>query len=361
MLKKAKQKRKSQEAIMGGKITGSMGHVMVMAFIVFGVALMFADFAKTGENPTTDPAGVSAAQQNTDPAYFVTPAHGPSWLKHLGIFNLRFTAMGQVGGYGPPPASAREEPRFPVQRMPPWGPGGMGTGGMMGRSYANYRFSPYELKRMMNEKFLLAGVDLYRLNCQSCHGPNGNGSPPEIPSIIGPVQATSPGLVEERMKKSGRPIDEKAAKELAVQAEQSIRERLQNGSKKMPPFRHLDKEEVNALMQYLQHHVGAPESEGKELLVTQSVARVGEHLVKGTCQICHDATGPGVGGMGMMRGIIPSLASFPYEQSMQSLVWQVELGSRPMMMGGQRMPAYPYITKDEAAASYLYLVQHPPY
>jgi hypothetical protein len=32
-----------------------------------------------------------------------------------------------------------------------------------------------------------------------------------------------------------------------------------------------------------------------------------------------------------------------------------------MMMGGQRMPAYPYITEDEAAASYLYLVRYAPY
>ena len=63
----------------------------------------------------------------------------------------------------------------------------------------------------------------------------------------------------------------------------------------------------------------------------------------------------------MMGGIIPSLASFPWEQSMQSLVWQVELGSRTMMMDGPRMPAYPYITANETAASYLYLMQYPPY
>jgi hypothetical protein len=68
-----------------------------------------------------------------------------------------------------------------------------------------------------------------------------------------------------------------------------------------------------------------------------------------------------VGRMGMMSGVIPSLASFPYEQSMQSVVWQVEFGSRRMMMGGQKMPAYPYITADEAATAYLYLVQYPPY
>jgi mono/diheme cytochrome c family protein len=239
---------------------------------------------------------------------------------------------------------------------------GMGRGGMMGGGYSNRRLSSYELEKLMNAKFLLAGVDLYRLNCRACHGPNGDGAPPEIRSVIGPVQGTSPSLIKERMKKMGRPIDDELAKELAAQAEQGIRDRLHKGGEKMPPFMHLDREEIDTLLQYLQKHVGAPESKGKEILVTQSVARVGEHLVKGTCQTCHDATGPGRGQMmGMMSGIIPSLASFPYEQSIQSIVWQVAQGSRPMMMGGQRMPAFPYITNDEAAASYLYLVQYPPY
>jgi mono/diheme cytochrome c family protein len=338
-----------------------IGSVTMMAIIVLAVVLVSANFAKMDENPTAGQAGMSATQQNTRAVYSVTPAHGPSWLKHLGIFNLRSTAMGEMGGYEPPPSSAREEPRFPVGGSPPRNPIGMGAEEMRRGFYPNYRFSPYELERMMNEKFLLAGVDLYRLNCRSCHGPNGDGLPPEIMSLIGPVQGTSPTLIEERMKKLGSPIGGEMAKKLAAQAEESIRDLLQKGGEKMPPFKHLEREEVNPLMQYLRQHVGAPESKGKEILVTESVARVGEHLVKGTCQICHDATGPGIRGMGMMRGIIPSLASFPYEQSMQSLVWQVESGSRPMMMGGQRMPAYPYITNDEAAASYLYLVKYPPY
>ena len=128
----------------------------------------------------------------------------------------------------------------------------------------------------------------------------------------------------------------------------------------MPPFRHLKGQEINALMQYLRRHVGDPDSKGKDILVTESVVRVGEHLVKGTCSICHDATGPGMGRMGMMRGVIPSLASFPWEQSIQRVVWQVEFGTRGMMMGGNRMPAFPYITPEEAVASYLYLLKYPP-
>ena len=343
--------------------TASVTGPVIIGIITLAMAVLVL---AANENPVGDLSpgrpGVSGNQQDPKVAYVVTPVIGPSWLKLLGIFNVNFTAMGHMGGDGPPPPSPRVEPNFPVEEAPPRRRMGMGMGGMMGRSYSNQRFSPHELEQMMNEQFLLAGIDLYRLNCQACHRPNGEGAPPEIKSLIGPVQGTSPSLVEERMKKMGRPIGAELAKELAAQAEQGIRERLQNGGQKMPPFRHIDTQEADALLQYLQQRVGAPKSKGKEILVPQSVARVGEHLMKGTCHICHDATGPGRGSMmGMRRGIIPSLASFPYEQSMQSLVWHVAQGSRPMMMSGLWMPAYPYITKDEAAASYLYLLRYPPY
>ena len=328
--------------------------VLIGILIVFTVAFIFAEKGEARKSKVKD-------KQTLDPADVVTPVHGPSWLKRLGIFDIRASAMGEMGGYDPPPPSPRKEPEFPVSTARYGNSMGMGMGGMMGRSYSNYRLSPAEAERLMGERFFLAGSDLYRLDCRSCHGPDKNGLPPEINSLIGPFQGTSAALIETRMKKLGRPVGAEMAKELASQAEENIRQRLQNGGKKMPPFRHLDRKEVDALFHYLKAYVGAPESKGKEILVMQSVSRTGEHLVKGTCQICHDATGPGVGRMGMMRGIIPSLASFPWEQSMQSIVWQVELGSRRMMMGGQRMPAYPYITAQEAAAAYLYLLQYPPY
>jgi mono/diheme cytochrome c family protein len=342
------------------RVAAFIGPVLTGIFIIFMALLVFADNGKPRDSQSAGQSGVSN-KQIAEPGGVVTPVHGPSWLKQIGIFDIRATAMGERGGYDPPPPSPRKEPEFPVETERSGNPMGMGMGGMMGRSYSNDRLSPSEVKRLMSEQFFLAGIDLFRLDCRSCHGPNGNGAPPEINSLIGPFQGTSPALLEERMKKLGRPIGEDLAKQLAAQAEENIRQRLQKGGKKMPPFRHLDREEVNALLKYLKAHVGAPESQGKEILVMQSVSRVGEHLVKGTCRICHDATGPGVGRMGMMRGTIPSLASFPWEQSMQSVVWQVELGSRMMMMGGQRMPAYPYITAEEAAATYLYLLHYPPY
>jgi len=326
--------------------------------LVTAVFVLGASGFTAGDQSTAKPA-TRDGRENVKVLYRVTPAIGFSWLKMLGVFNISLSPMGEMGGDTPPPPSDRFEPQFPVGQEPR--AGGMGMGGMMGGGYAGPRFTRDQIGSMLDQRFVLAGSDFYRLDCRACHGPNGNGSPPIINSLIGPFKGTSPALIEARMKKSGTPIGEKMADELASQAQQSILQRLKNGGKKMPPFRHLEGEEVTSLIHYLKGYVGAPEAQGRAILVSESVARVGEHLVKGTCQICHDSTGPGLRGGGMMRGIIPSLASFPYEQSMQSVVWQVKLGSRRMMMRGPRMPAFPYITTAEAAAAYLYLVSYPPY
>ena len=345
---------------MNFKLKTFWGFILIGMIIVLG-PLVIINWGKAEENKPTDQGKTKTVNQTAASSFVVTPVHGPSWIKHLGLFDIRYTAMGQQGGSLPAPQSSRIEPNFQIPSPPPRGRMGMGM--MMGRIFSNYQTSPSEVAKLMDEKFFLTGGDLYRLNCQSCHGPKGEGAPPEIKSLIGPVKGSSPVLVEERMKKMGRPIGNELARELASQAEASLRQRLQEGGKKMPPFKHLDKEEVDALLQYLQKHFGDLKSEEKEILVSQSVARVGQHLVQGTCQICHDATGPGRSHMGMMQGNIPSLASFPHEQSIQSVVRQVELGTMRMMMmmGGQRMPAFPYITEDEAAASYLYLVRYTPY
>jgi hypothetical protein len=42
-----------------------------------------------------------------------------------------------------------------------------------------------------------SGADLYRLNCQSCHGAEGTGSPPEIKSVLGLVQGSPLELVRQ--------------------------------------------------------------------------------------------------------------------------------------------------------------------
>jgi mono/diheme cytochrome c family protein len=235
-----------------------------------------------------------------------------------------------MGGSKPIPASARKEPAF--------GPSGT------------------------NQPFVLTGADLYRLNCRSCHGADGKGSPPEINSLIGPVQAASATAFGERMKARGTEVSDEMAKEMAAQAEKGLRDRLQNGGKSMPPFKHLRGDEVEALLGYLDKLAGVPAGKSANLLVTESAARVGEHVAKGTCHICHDATGPGGGHMAMMRGIIPSLASLPQENSLNAFANQIHNGSSGMMMmmRGPRMPAFPYLTDEEIAAAYSYLAHYPP-
>jgi len=296
--------------------------------------------------------------RSQESAPVVTAVAGPSWLKHLGISDVTSTAMGRMGGTQPPVPSPRREPQVSTAQ----GRSGHGMSNILNRIWRLFRSDNKEATGMMNETFMLAGSDLYRMNCQSCHGPNGVGSPPEIKSLIGPVQGASPDFIKERMEKLGRSISDEQARELAAGAESALRERLKNGGEKMPPFRHLRGDEVEALLQYLKELAGVAGNGEKQILVPQSVARVGEHVVKGTCRICHDATGPGGGRMAMMRGVIPSLASMPEEKSLQDVVRQVETGSSGMMMmmGGSGMPPLPFITQEEAAAAYLYLLKYPP-
>ncbi|MFQ6673766.1 MAG: c-type cytochrome [Fidelibacterota bacterium] len=287
--------------------------------------------------------GLTDSNQDTAPPV-VTPVTGSNWIRQIGLRNPGRSAMGKRGGKGPSPAPKKRERRI------------------IHRIFSLYRTNRLTVPELMNETFTLTGADLYRLNCQTCHGPDGKGAPPEIKSLLDPVRGASPGLIQRRMKNRGRSIDEQFARELAASADSTLRRRLGEGGEKMPPFGHLRGDEVDALLEYLKMLAEVPVSERQEMSVEQSVARVGEHVVKGTCHICHDAVGPGGGHMAMMRGIIPSLASFPRELSVQQVIRQVRAGSSGMMrmMGGEMMPSLPYLTEEEIAASYLYLVAYPP-
>ncbi len=266
------------------------------------------------------------------PASTITPVEGPSWLNHLGV-NMGYTHLGQRGGTAPPPATARREPQI--------------------RQDAT--------TQALGELFTLTGSDLYRINCRTCHGAHGNGAPPEIPSLIGPVQGTSATLIQRRMEQKGTPISEEMAAQMADEAERAIQSRLQKGGEKMPAFPQLRPEELAALLRYLRQLAELPNTE-PIAAVNEPAAHVGEEVIKGTCHICHDATGPGGSRMTiMMRGIVPSLASMPEYQSLDAVVQQVHYGTRMMMMmGGNRMPPFPYFTDQEISAAYLYLQAYSP-
>ncbi len=263
----------------------------------------------------------------------VTPVEGPSWLRHLGR-PMNESSMGWTGLWGPTPI--QEEGAAPFNlTVPPEG------------------------------SLPISGADLYRLSCRGCHGQRGEGVPPEINSMIPPVQATSPELILARMKKSGAPISPTVARQLADQSKASLLHRIHNGGQNMPPFPQLTPPEVQALVAYLDLLVGIPGSESKQMTLEIPVAHVGEDLVKATCHICHAATGPNPTPDEMLHGAIPPLAALPQRLDVQQFVQKVTVG-RPIIMGNLdlqyrgRMPVFYYLKPDEVAAAYIYLERYPP-
>ncbi len=277
----------------------------------------------------------------------VTSLGGPSWLRAQAI-TVDETNLGHMGGGGPPPAPARAAAFAEHVR----------------RAVALAGSNDAAARASLEARVTADGADIYRFECRSCHGPDGRGDPPEVGSIVGPVRALSPELLEQDMRAAGRPARPDLARQLAAQAERSLAERLRSGGKKMPPFGQLSGAERDALIRYLKRLVGVPEAKGDQGGVAESPARLGELLVQGTCRICHDATGPGSGHMMMMMGRIPALASIPEQLSLEAVVHKVRRGWSGMagMMGRRmsRMPVFSYLSDEEVAAAYLYLAYYPP-
>lgn len=263
----------------------------------------------------------------------VTRVEGPSNFHRLSI-PIESSAMGRTGLLGPPPGSQAMAPSDPL--------------------YSE------EFMRSVT----LTGADLYRLSCQSCHRADGSGVPPEINALIGPVQATSPSLMERRMKERGRPITAAFARELASGSMKDLLSRLKNGGQKMPSFGYLTDGEAEALIGYLDLLAGVP-AVGKERTVTEPAARVGELLVKGTCHICHDATGLWPSPEDLLQGAVPPIARFTAEKTMPEVVRKVRHGA-PVTMGvvpfpyRGRMPVFDYLSDDEVVSAYFYLMTYPP-
>jgi len=273
--------------------------------------------------------------------YPATATRGSSWLKHLGL-RISQTHMGQMGGTQPASWSLRQEPEVTANNLR--------TGDVNSTKHhliADPDSTAQQNHQILNRSFVLAGVDLYRLNCQSCHGLEGKGAPPEISSLITPVQGTSPAFVKKRMEARGTPVDDEFASQLADQAEAALRNQLKNGSETQPTKKWQREDEIEALIGYLQELAGVGSSKNANMLVRESAAHVGEHVVKGTCQICH------------------TLPNFSAAHSLSNVERQVQHGSTPMMklmtvIGGSAMPAYPYFTEQEIAAAYYYLAEDAP-
>jgi len=258
----------------------------------------------------------------------VTPAVGPSWLLRRGLF-MAEASLGRIGDMG----HAESAPA----------------------AAANWPWSA------LQDRWLLNGGDLYRLNCRSCHNAEGTGLPPEINSVLDPVRAASAPLLQRRMEERGRPIDAKTARELAGQAEANLRKRLHDGGEKMPALPHLRASEVEAILAYLGHLAGVPETQRWEARIALTDAQVGQHIVKGTCQICHDAAGSGnYAGRGASGKLIPSLLTIVETRSVLDVIRKVHTGSASRDPARGEMPLFPYLNDQEIGAAYAYLVTRPP-
>lgn len=206
----------------------------------------------------------------------VTAVTGESWLTHLNRpFNE--TSMGKTWRLGPAPTPAETSP----QSHP-----NLPTGAA-------------------SQTVTLHGSDLYRMNCQGCHGESGAGAPPEINSVINPVRASSVEMIMARLKTTGMEISRADAIKLAQQSKAALLQRLHNGGENMPPFPHLDEAEVNSLLAYLNQLAAVPGAENRQLAVQESRIHVGEHIVKSTCHTCHAATGPDPDPQQIWNGAIP--------------------------------------------------------
>jgi mono/diheme cytochrome c family protein len=266
----------------------------------------------------------------------VTAVHGESWIGHLHR-TFKESSMGKTWNLGPiPPVSGEATPSWQLNLSP---------------GYAG-------------QVITLHGSDLYRLNCRGCHGELGHGAPPEINSIIGPVQATSVAATVERMKKAGREMSRSQATALAKESKVLLLQRLHQGGQDMPAP-NLSEAEIRSLGSYLEQLSGVPGAEKNQISVTESSDRVGEHIVKSTCHVCHSATGLNPSPEEIMAGAIPPLSSLTKRVSLSDFVRKVTSGA-PIVMGTRpasyrgTMPVFAYLSQDEAAAAYMYLVRYPP-
>ena len=262
----------------------------------------------------------------------VTAVAGPSWLNRLGL-RYSDTSLGRSGAtYGPPPT---QRPSPPAALPLPVG-------------------GPVEL----------SGADLYRLNCQSCHRAEGTGSPPEIKSVLGLVQGSSLELVRQHLQQEGTANARSVAHTQATRARADLYQRIQKGGQRMPALAHLQEAEIDAVYAYLTQLAHVPDAP-PQLRLTTSWARLGEHVVKGTCHICHDAVGPRPSRQALAQGTIPPFTTLLEDKPVVDFVTKVRTGAA--VMAGDpafhyrgRMPVFSFLRDLEVAAAYMFLVDYPP-
>ncbi len=87
--------------------------------------------------------------------------------------------------------------------------------------------------------------------------------------------------------------------------------------------------------------------------------------MKGTCHICHPATGSWPDPEALLDGAIPPLSGITSRFTPAQLIQKVRYGA-PIEMGAAhvwfrgRMPVFHYLSDQEVEAAYFYLASYPP-
>jgi mono/diheme cytochrome c family protein len=193
-------------------------------------------------------------------------------------------------------------------------------------------------------------ITLYRLNCLACHGERSLGAAQASLSILRAVEGSSLDAIRERLQKDLTAAD--------------LERLVLHGSDLMPARDHMKREDLETLSAYLTQ-TAAPAEGGRRARRVNSWAQLGEHVVKGTCHICHDAVGPHPSPANLQPGEIPSLDALLAMKSVSAFIRKVRSGS-PVMSGepglfhAGRMPTFSYLRDVEIAAAYVYLAKYPP-
>ena len=157
------------------------GHAMKRIF-AFGVGATLAvagilvsawaqNVTANKEPGVAQPPTTMRVSEATGREYPIPSGQGPSCIKHLGL-TVSQTRMGQMGATGALFANPQGNPQPPSGDPP--GPANLNS--VIQRVLSTFRSSPEKAGAIMNEKFPVSGADLYRWNCQSCHGSDGQGS-----------------------------------------------------------------------------------------------------------------------------------------------------------------------------------------
>lgn len=245
-----------------------------------------------------------------------TPATGPSWLDKLGR-NFDKSSLGRVGALGP--REQDPEAGAPAPKDGSW----------------------------LRNGFEARGADLFRYTCRSCHGAGGRGMANEILPLIPLVKATS----AEWQKEHGA-----GGADRAKLADKMLRHQITAGGRSMPGFDFLAADEAESLLGYLEHLAGVSDPKHADRTLTIPVDRLGELIVKGTCQTCHEASNPAF--RAATAAPIPPLSGMTASHSAKAFVD----GSRHRGQAGLKGkgPEVSYLRDHELEAAYFYLTAYPP-